>query len=86
MDQRVAETASILTPASDATVEVNQYIKIKNIERKENAIEWWKSKGATMYTSLQHLAKKYLSVPATSVPSERLFSKAGELISKSETV
>ena len=82
LDQRVAETASTLTPAADATVEVNQYIKIKNIERKENAIEWWKSKGATTYTSLQHLAKKYLSVPATSVPSERLFSKAGELISK----
>lgn len=31
---------------------------------------------------LQRCAKKFLSVPATSVPAERIFSKTGQLISE----
>jgi transposase InsO family protein len=42
---------------------------------------WWKENGA-YYPLLQRIARKYLCVPATSVPSERLFSKVGELVSK----
>ena len=33
------------------------------------------------YSMLQHVAMKYLCIPGTSVPAERLFSKAGELVS-----
>ncbi len=35
-----------------------------------------------MFPRLYHLATKHMSVPATSVPSERVFSAAGEVISK----
>ena len=79
VDQRVAETSRVRTPTVDATVEVDQYMKQKNIARKEDPLVWWQNKN--VYPNLQYLARKYLSVPATSVSSERLFSKAGELIS-----
>lgn len=35
----------------------------------------------TDFKPLQRCATKYLCVPATSVPSERIFSKAGQIVS-----
>ena len=50
------------------------------ISRADDPLEWW-SKNSRHYSTLVKLARKYLCITATSVPSERLFSKAGELIS-----
>lgn len=79
-DLRVSESNSKRTPNSDALVEMRQYTQLKHIERKEDPLAWWRE-NASVYPKLQLLAKKYLCIPGTSVPSERLFSKAGELIS-----
>ena len=42
-----------------------------------NPLEWWKMNGTTRYLKFVKLAVNYLGIPATSVPSERSFSKAG---------
>lgn len=42
---------------------------------------WWKKNEST-FPLLSNLAKKYLGIVTTSVPAERLFSKAGETISQ----
>ena len=68
------------TPASDSMVEIRQYVQQKNTGRKEDPLLWWQQ-NCTQYPHLQDLAMKYLCIPGTSVPSERLFSKAGELVS-----
>ncbi len=44
-----------------------------------NPFEWWKNH-KTEFPVIAHLAQKYLIIPATSVPSERLFSDAGNHI------
>ena len=42
---------------------------------------WWRKNGA-QFPPLKILAKKYQAIPGSSVPSERLFTKAGEVISE----
>ena len=79
-DRQVAEMTSKRTPASDAMVEIRQYVQLKNIGRKEDPLLWW-HQNHSQYPHLQHLVLKYLCIPGTSVPAERLFAKAGELVS-----
>ncbi len=50
------------------------------IDRKEDPLQWWKDH-SQVYLTIANVAKVYLSTVATSVPSERLFSKSGELVS-----
>ena len=80
-DRKVAEASSLRSTTVEATAEMRLYLQEKNITRHDDPLIWWKEH-ATHYPHLQQLARKYLCIPATSVPAERLFSKAGELISK----
>ena len=51
---------------------------------RKKPTQW--QENATVNPRLQQLAKKYLCIPGTSVLSERLFSKAGELISSRHNI
>jgi hypothetical protein len=59
--------------------EVAEYLKEDKIKFSQNPFEWWVNK-KSKYPVLSRLARIYLAVPATSTPSERLFSDAGNLL------
>lgn len=52
--------------------------------KREYTLTWWKSNGHH-YPYLEKLAKRFLCRPSTSVPSERLFSAAGNTVTKKRT-
>ena len=70
-----------LQQASD---EVTEYLKEDKITFNLNPFEWWLSK-KSKYPILTKIARIYLAAPATSTPSERLFSDAGNLLSEKRT-
>jgi hypothetical protein len=66
---------------ADMIVEMQRYLGEVYLLRSEDPLEYWHGHAAT-HPILASLAKKYLAPPATSVPGERIFSKAGLLINR----
>ena len=59
--------------------EVVLYASTPVIDCNSDPLRWWYSH-ATTYPVMASFARKYLCIQATSSPSERLFSKAGSVI------
>ena len=70
---------------SECEVELSLYrnaqvLKVRNNSNHwSNPLEWWK-KNEMKFPALAALAKKYLSVQATSASSERIFSRARRIV------
>lgn len=80
MDLRVEErkkSRSASTIASSALL-VRHYLELEQPNRWENPLPFC-SQHKHVIPEIYSLQKKYLSLPATSVPSERLFSTAGQV-------
>nr|XP_055067976.1 E3 SUMO-protein ligase ZBED1-like [Misgurnus anguillicaudatus] len=66
---------------SDLLQEMMRYEKEPPLPADSDPLLWWKI-GSTKNPHLAQLAMKYLSVPGTSVRSERVFSTAGHIVNK----
>ena len=62
--------------------ELKRYMDVGPLKDEVDPIVWWIDEGQTQYPLLFDTAIKFLSIPATSVPSERVFSSAGDLLTK----
>jgi hypothetical protein len=76
----------IFGKVNDSTKEIsitNGFKSYINVSYSHNCdlLYWWQN-NEKEFPILSKLAKKYLSIPSTSVSSERIFSSAGNLISK----
>ncbi|KAK0141191.1 Zinc finger BED domain-containing protein 1 [Merluccius polli] len=61
-----------------AQEEVNRYREVTPVPLSENPLTWWRVHAR--YPLLARQAKRYLCIPGTSVPSERVFSTAGDIV------
>ena len=63
--------------------EIERYLTAKrHISKTQlSLLQWWKA-NEHIYPRLSVLARQYLAIPASSVPSERVFSLAGSIVNK----
>lgn len=79
------EATASAKPLSDVIKEeVTSYKQAGCISVDEDPLAWWKS-NAHKYPHVAKLAQRDLAVPGTSVPSERVFSTAGDIVTASRS-
>jgi hypothetical protein len=61
--------------------ETTRYLCEPCIDLDENPLDWWKA-NEHRYPIVAKMARDFLAIPASSVPSEQLFSQAGDVITK----
>ena len=76
---RTAACASIPKRARAGT-ELTRYIQEEPIDSNADPLAWWRVNEAR-FPLLSKLARKYMCICATSTPSERVFSTAGNIVS-----
>ena len=75
--EQVTDTGPSITPTQKVENELAFYLDFPMVSIDQNPLESWKTEQGR-FPILAQLAKKYLCVcGGTSVPSERIFSKAG---------
>ena len=59
--------------------ELDDYISQDKISYHTDPLEWWHL-NESLYPTVSKLAKRFLCIPATSAPSERVFSTGGNIV------
>ncbi|KAI4817482.1 hypothetical protein KUCAC02_010879 [Chaenocephalus aceratus] len=65
----------------DADDELREYCQTPHIPTMDNPLEWW-AQNAHRFPRVAKLSRSYLAIPATSTPSERVFSLAGNTVTR----
>lgn len=80
--QRAEEGEGSTTQSLNAKIEaeVKVYLSVPVIKSEADPLQWW-SLHAEELPHLATIAQKFLCIPATSVPSERVFSASGHILS-----
>lgn len=68
-----------LTEKQKVESELERYLMCPDADSESNPLDWWRLHEHN-FPRLSHLAKKYLCIPATSTPSEIIFSTGGNIV------
>ena len=82
MSDIIQPTTTSDVPAERTKVEVQRYAG--EAQENERPLVWWRANNAR-YPTVAIVATKYLSIPATSVPSKRVFSSAGQIVNSKQS-
>ena len=80
LDVLLGEEDTSSTPVSTCE-ELDLYLAEKPQPRNSQPLLWWQANGHR-FPRLSPLAREILGIPATSTPSERIFSTAGLTVTK----
>ncbi|XP_023201057.1 zinc finger BED domain-containing protein 1-like [Xiphophorus maculatus] len=80
-EERASGDTATRNPTADAILEVRSYLEEPLFQRGADPLSWWETK-ALIYPLLSHVMAGRLCIVATSVPSERIFSKTGQIITE----
>lgn len=83
-DKVVASLQPSGTATSRSIIEVQRYLEDPMLPRNQDPLKWW-SENQHLFPIMAKLVKRHFNVLATSVPCERIFSKAGNLINDRRT-
>jgi len=78
-DQTVTNVIGGHNTGAAGIIELDKYLNEALINRHDNPLLWW-SERKKIYPRMYELVKRRLCLMATSVPCERLFSKAGQVV------
>lgn len=81
--QRIFNDEDELMPESPRTIEhdIEDFLLERKISLAECPLQWWRGKRSKM-DFLPKMARKYMCIPATCVPSERAFTIGGNDVNK----
>ena len=74
----------MFTESQNSENEINDYLSLPQFSLKTDSYKWWAG-NQNRFPILSYLAKKYLSISATSTSSERLFSQADNTMTAKRT-
>lgn len=86
-DMEVKQYLTPSNPRSSAIIEVDKYLEEPILQRKDSSgisqdpLVWWHQQ-RHIYPKLYKIMKTRVCIMATSVPCERIFSKAGQIVNE----
>ena len=76
-----SQTETVIDIDAEILEENKRYSLEPRIQRIQNPSEWW-AKNKERFSLLALSARKSLAIPPSSVPSERIFSTAGQSLNE----
>lgn len=79
LGKRKAQSSNPVPKRIRADTEVARYLQEKALDLHSDPLAWWRENQAR-FPLLSKVARKYMTICATSTPSERVFSAAGNIV------